>query len=343
MAAACVAGALVLAATGSPGAPEGPPPAPSTSLARVYTGTVVSLPFVLATPHLDFLYASGWGSGVNIPLRTFTTMGRWSRVYNPLPVLPTWVEPGTSVWSPDVRRVGHHYVMWFSAVANDQPAGDTQDPAPRCLGWARSPSPYGPFVSPDPRPALCQWSEFGDIDPRTFVDHGQEYLLWKSDDNAGMTPPGHTYKPTKLWSQRLAADGTTLEGSPTLLLTNSEAWEGAVVEAPDLVRAGGRYFLFFSSTYSFSLAEVAGIGVATCAGPAGPCRAERRGPWLGSSLTGSGPDEESLFEQHGDLWLLYSPNGIYYPGAVPTLAVSRVAFAEGQPYVAAFDGAVPGP
>jgi hypothetical protein len=34
---------------------------------------------------------------------------------------------------------------------------------------------------------------------------------------------------------------------------------------------------------------------------------------------------------------------LYYPFAFPILAVARVAFSEGVPYVATFDGARPGP
>jgi hypothetical protein len=320
----------------------GPPPAPNTALGRVYRGAI-SLPFVLPTARIDYLYSSGFGPADNIELRTFTKMGRWSKLYNPLPQIPPWVVPGSAVWSPDVRKVGGGYVMWFSALARTLPPGDDQTPPPRCLGWARSASLYGPFVTDASRPAICQWSQFGDIDPRTFEYGGHEYLFWKSDDNAGMTPPGHTYKPTKIWVQELAANGTKLEGPRIKLLQNTERWEGIVVEAPDMVEHAGRFYLFFSSTYSFSQRQDAGIGVAMCDGPLGPCDDPAVGPWLGSNTNGTGPDEESLFEQDGAFWLLYSPQAIEGPTQLPSLAVSRVAFRSGQPYLATFDGAQPNP
>ncbi len=319
-----------------------PPPAPNTHLGNVYTtGQLISLPFVLATPKLDYLYSSGFGPPVNIPLRTFTKIGQWSTVYNPLPTLPAWVEPGTSVWSPDVRKVGANYVMWFTAIAEQVPSGDEQTPHPRCLGWATSASPYGPFVSDAIQPALCQWSDFGDIDPRTFMDGNQEYLLWKSDDNAGEAPPTSTFQRTKLWSEKLAPDGTTLEGSPTELLVRNKSWEVPLVEAPDMIKRGGRYYLFFSGSASWF--PQGGIGVAFCESPSGPCRDVYKGPWLGSSLLGSGPDEETLFEQNGATWLLYAPQAVYYPNSYPVLGVSRVALQSGRPYVAAFDGIEPNP
>ena len=318
-----------------------PPPAPNTHLGNVYTtGQLISQPFVLPTSKVDYLYSSGLGPPINVPLRTFTRIGHWSRVYDALPNLPPWVVPRTSVWSPDVRKVGDSYVMWFSAVANDVPAGDDQT-NPRCLGWATSSSPYGPFVSNATQPALCQWSEFGDIDPRTFMDGGQEYLLWKSDDNAGESPPTSTFKPTKLWSQKLAADGVTLEGSPTLLLTPDRSWEVPLIEAPDMLKSGGRYYLFFSGAASWF--PQAGIGVVFCDSPSGPCRDVYKGPWLGSSLLGSGPDEETLFEQNGAIWLLYAPQAVYYHNSYPFLGVSRVGIESGRPYVATFDGIEPNP
>ncbi len=173
------------------------------------------------------------------------------------------------------------------------------------------------------QPALCQWSDFGDIDPRTFVDGDQEYLLWKSDDNAGEDPPTSTFQPTKLWSQKLAPDGTTLEGSPTELLVRNKSWEVPLVEAPDMIKRGGRYYLFFSGSASWF--PQGGIGVAFCKSPSGPCRDVYKGPWLGSSLLGSGPDEETLFEQNGATWLLYAPQAVYHPLSYPVLGVSRVA------------------
>lgn len=320
-----------------------PPAARNSSMARVFP-LLISQPLVVPTRHVNYLYGSGFGGQVNIPMWTFTKIGHWSKVYNPLPKIPSWAVPNEPVWSPDVRKVGATWVMWFSAFTRRQPRWDKQNPPPRCLGLATSSSPFGPFVSKETKPDICQWSEFGDIDPRTFVDSdGQEYLLWKSDDNAGVTPPGNTYKPTKLWSQQLASDGKTLEGAPVQILQNTQKWEGAVVEAPDMVLTGGRYYLFFSSVYSYTRRRVEGLGVAECQGPLGPCTDPDRGPWLGSNLNGQGPDEESVFQQNGSTWLLYSPQAIYFPFATPTLAVSRVAFGPGRPYVAVFDGAEPNP
>lgn len=340
LALACVAGVVLatVAGSGAPAAAQSdPPPAPNTQLGRIYSPrTVISEPFVLTTPKIDYLYSSGFGGTINIPLRTFTKMGKFSRAYNPLPQVPAWVQPGTNVWSPDVRKIGKTYVMWFSALAASSPPTDNQ-PHPRCLGWASATSPYGPFVSNATAPQLCQWSQFGDIDPRTFLDGKQEYLIWKSDDNS--VPRQH--KTTKIWSQKLATNGTTLEGQPTLLLQSSRFWQGPIVESPNMVKRHGRYYLFYSGNSSGIPGS--GIGLAHCKGPSGPCSSPLNGPWLGSNSNGSGPDEESLFSQDGATWLIYTPQSVYYPGSYPFLAVSRVVFGPKGPYVAEFGGAHPNP
>lgn len=336
MAVATASVALVLGACLPAGAQSNPPPAPNTWLGQTYTqNQIISEPDVLTTPKVDFMYSSGFGGTVNIPLRTFTKMGQWSKLYNPLNHLPPWVQPGTSVWTPDVHKAGNTYVMWFSAMSRSTPPGSPRAHL-RCLGSAVSKSPYGPFKTNAAAPQLCQWSEYGDIDPRTFMDGSQEYLLWKSNNNVAPH-----YSPTKIWSQKLAANGTTLEGSPTVILQNSRPWEGGVVESPDMVTNQGHYYLFFSG--NSAAVPASGIGLATCQGPSGPCKDSYKGPWLGSNTGGAGPDEETLFTQGGNYWLLYTPNSTYFKGAYPTLAVSRLGFGPHAPYVAAFAGAQPNP
>jgi beta-xylosidase len=239
-----------------------------------------------------------------------------------MPTMPAWA--ASWVWNPDVRFVDGRYVMWFTA-AEKNAALPVTGAMPRCIGWATSASPLGPFV-PSPVPVLCQLDQFGAIDPRTFVaPGGQEWLYWKSDDNAVLALD----KPTIVWAQPLAADGTTLEGRATAILENSAPWEGRIVESPQMVRARGHYYLFFSGNTSGSIDN--GIGVSQCMSPAGPCENSSAGPWLGPNLTSQGVGEESLFSQGGSTWMLYSPHSLGQ-----RLEVSRVAFGRRGPYVASF-------
>ncbi|MGH9090912.1 MAG: family 43 glycosylhydrolase [Acidimicrobiales bacterium] len=316
-----------------------PPPAGTMATARIFNpGGLISDPFVLPTPTLDYLYSSGIGGAgqPHLPEHTFAVMGRFLSAGDAVPALPSWVEPGTGLWAPDVRKVGRIYVMWFSGLYRGYVL-PTGVPA-QCVGVATSRSPTGPFVAGAPAPTVCQTSEYGDIDPRTFVaPDGREWLYWKNDGNAVSAHPLTTH----IYARRLAANGRTPVGPTTVLLANDLPWEGPLVEAPDMVRDGRRYLLFFAGNSSD--AEVNGVGLALCRGPGGPCTSPYAGPWLGSNAQGAGPGEETVYAQNGVTWMLYTPHALYYPDAVPGLAAARIAFTtRGMPYVASHQGMVPG-
>jgi hypothetical protein len=320
-----VAGLAVAYATSAGrSVPNAPLPAPNNDLGRLVNPLqAIADPTVLVGKHVDYLYSSQEGyTPPNIPVRSFTTFGRWGPPRDAMPTIPAWAAPW--IWNPDVTFADGRYVMWFTASEKGVALPMT-GAMPRCLGWATSVAPLGPFV-PSPRPAVCQQDEFGAIDPRTFVaPGGQEWLYWKSDDNAVAAAD----KPTMIWAQRLAGDGITLEGRATAILADSAPWEGAIVESPQMVRSHGRYYLFFSGNVSGSIDN--GIGVSVCQSPVGPCSNSSSGPWLGPNFMSQGVGEESLFTQNAVTWMVYSPHAPYQ-----RLAVSRVAFSRQGPYLAAF-------
>jgi GH43 family beta-xylosidase len=307
-----------------------PPAAPSYDPGMVVDPSLTALsdPFVLQGNGVDYLYSSSSGySPPNIPVRSFTDLRHLGPATDAMPTLPPWTTGWT--WAPDVRRVGGRYVMWFTAP-------DTSDILPtgapaKCIGVAVANGPTGPFL-PGPRPVLC--GAWGSIDPRTFVDaHGQLWLYWKSDTNADT----NATIPTTIWAQRLAANGITLVGPRHAVLSATEQWENGLIEAPDMVRVGSSYYLFFSANPSFKAYN--GIGVATCRGPVGPCQVLGDGPLFGTSVLGQGPGEESVWNDHGTEWLLFSPSGT---GFVRRMAVARLGFGRHGPYLATFDGRSPG-
>lgn len=318
--------------------PLDPPAAPS------YAEGIVVRPFSSAMPDpavlegrtTDYLYTGAAGfDPPNIPVRTFRNLEHLGPEVDAMPVLPPWTSGWT--WAPDVRFVDGRYVMWFAAPASRDTL-DTGESA-KCIGVAVADSPLGPF-HPGSRPVIC--GKWGAIDPRTFMaPDGQLWLYWKADNNAGWGPTQNPDAPgaetTVLWAQRLAPDGTTLVGPRHELLAADRSWEHKLIEAPDMVYANGRYYLFFSANPSYQDGD--GIGVAICDGPAGPCNEPYRGPLLGSDTLGLGPGEESLFTQDGATWVLYSPTGTTL---YRQLAVARIAFGPDGPYVATFDGAIPG-
>jgi len=110
-----------------------------------------------------------------------------------------------------------------------------------CIGAATSSTPVGPFT-PQSAPILCDASGGGVIDASGFEAPGGDlYLVWKVDGNS-------MGKSTPIFIQPLGADGYTLQGSATQLITNGPG-DGGIVEAPSLVYWDDYYYLFFSSNF----------------------------------------------------------------------------------------------
>jgi beta-xylosidase len=135
-------------------------------------------------------------------------------------------------------------------------------------------------------------------------------LVWKSGGGVGSA---------KIWSQQLNPTGTAFAAntSPAQLLGPDQAWEGGTVEAPDMVTAGGRYFLFYSGN-NWSSPNYA-VGAATCAGPLGPCTDTSSQPLLSTGAGADGPGGESVFaDTSGSYWIAfhaYIPGSVGYPNS----------------------------
>ena len=335
---ASVAGSPALRAATAARVPTGPPAAGPTALAPapsavpfapglpVASGQDESDPVAIVADGHYVLLTSGRPGlpPVNVPVSVSSDFATWSPATDALPVLPAWAVPGYT-WAPDLHRFGSHWMLYFTAMLRGT------RPAVQCIGSAVGTDPTGPFVA-SPVPFICQLGMGGSIDPRVFVDaDGSTWMLWKSDQNIG----GAT-TPTLIWSQRLAPDGRTLVGVPAAILRPDEPWQGTIVEAPDLVRAGSAYWLFYSGNW-FNQPAYA-IGAARCAGPLGPCADTSPFPLLATNLQGSGPGEASAFEDAGGIWLLYSPWRSLAPK--PDLPprpvfVTRLCVGQRGPYLAA--------
>jgi hypothetical protein len=306
-----------------------PPPA-ATPLAPARTilqGSDETDPYMLSWQGHDIIYTSEGTTYLNVPVRVGTP-GHWGPVADALPDLPKWATGGAT-WAPDVHQVAGGWALYFTALLR----GASMET--HCIGDAFSSSPTGPFIATE-RPFICQLDHRGSIDARVISDDGHLVMLWKSEDNADPGVPGPDQNgETGIYSQYLSADGRTLTGQPVKILSPSQQWEGTIVEAPDMVEAWGTYWLFFSGNWYYSSSY--GIGAAACQSPMGPCADVDPTPFIGTNLQGSGPGEESLFAQGGNVWLLYNPFKADDPGpVVPRPAVMvRLGFTPQGPYLAA--------
>jgi beta-xylosidase/predicted small secreted protein len=239
-----------------------------------------------------YAYATNTG-GTNVQTAMSTDLVKWQIVGEALPALPGWANGGFT-WAPEVTTTadGKGYVMYFTAR---DAASNLQ-----CIGVATSDKPDGPFQSTADKPWICPTGEGGAIDAGSFVDDdGTRYVLWKNDGNCC---GGNT----RLYLQKVSADGLTLESEPAKLIENDQPWEGLVTEAPTLWKHNGKYYLFYSANNYAGIDYSVGYAVADqIMGP----YTKGDGPILKTDLKNGaalGPGgQDIVLDKDGETWMLY--------------------------------------
>lgn len=252
------------------------------------------------------------------PLRTSRDLVHWTDAGHVFPsgTRPAW--GGSDFWAPEIHRVGDRWIVYYSARSGD---------GSLALGAATASDPLGPYTDLG-RPLLHDSSP-GVIDASFFeAPDGARYLLWKIDGNA-------VGRRTPIYIQGLAADGVTLMGSRTEILSNTLAWEGSLVEGPWMVEHAGSYYLFYSAN-GYATTRYA-VGVARASSPLGPFT-KRGDPILTSNHSFGGPGHGSVLRgPSGDWvhvyhsWLASSVGGD--PGRL--VLVDRIDWRDGWPYMSA--------
>ncbi len=271
-------------------------------------------PFVLKADGTYYAYATN-GNGANIQTATSTDLVHWKPGPDAIPKLGAWAQP-SQTWAPEVlARDDGTYVLYYTASAGQQ-----------CVGRALSKTPQGPFVDSWTAPLVCQHSDGGSIDPSPFRDSdGRLYLYWKNDGNS-------LGEPTKIWAQRLSADGTRLVGAAVATgETNDQVWEANVVEGPVMWKHDGRYLLFYSGGNYAD--DTYGVGYATCKGPLGPCTDSPGNPILKTKCRAHGPGHNALIEVDGQTWIVYHAWRPNHAGDERELWIDRLDWANGKPVV----------
>jgi beta-xylosidase len=269
-------------------------------------------PFVLREGDAYYAYSTNTEED-HVPVLTSGGLFGTASRHDVLPELPKWSSPGF-VWAPALLKRGDTYVLYYTT--HDASSGE------QCISYATGDSPDGPFVDATTQPFICPEGG-GAIDPEPFIDsNGTTYLLWKNYNGE-----------TGIMSQPLGPDGTTLVGAPQLLAIADQGWEAGIVEAPTMLVADGRYFLFYSGN-DWNTANYA-ISYAVCASPLGPCTKPGQSPWLTGTPTAQGPGSPSVFrDERGDTWLaLHSwvRGKVGYPDGARNLFVVRFAIRNGAP------------
>lgn len=285
---------IALAALGAACATQVTPTAPPV------LDTEFADPFVLPIEHGLVAYATNLrhrGKRINVQMSRSRDGASWSAPAEAMPSIPAWaLTKKPAIWAPEAIRIGDRYVLYFSAR---HATGMREDGLTLCIGTAVATAPEGPFT-PQAQPLTCG-GEHGVIDASPFRDGADLWLYVKTDGNCCATP-------TTILVQRLAADGLELTGEPIEMrgIGSDQPWEGRVVEAPQMVRAEGRYWLFYAAN-DFGGDDYA-TGYALCDGPGGPCRDAPENPILRSQSGPApliGPGHPSVFRHGGRTWLAY--------------------------------------
>lgn len=223
---------------------------------------------------------------------------------------PAWATG--DFWAPEIHQVGAHWVVYFSARNTDGKLS---------IGAASATDPLGPYTAL--AQPLVHDANMGLIDASEFTDtDGTPYLLWKEDGNA-------VGKPTPIHAQPLAADGLSLTGTRSTLITNDQSWEGAVTEGPFMIEHAGSYYLFYSGN-SYANATYA-VGVAKASSPTGPFT-KAAGPIVTSTSAWVGPGHNSVVVgPGGDLYLVYHAWDAAHTTRYPL--VDQITWVNGWPAV----------
>jgi len=255
-------------------------------------------PFILPVGDALVAYATNTDRSsrrLNVQVSRSVDGVHWAAPKDAMPIAPRWARAhDADIWAPEAMRVGTHYVLYFSArhVTRRRPDGLTL-----CVGAAVSGRSEGPF-RPEPEPLTCG-NQQGAIDVSWFRDGSQMWLYVKTDGNCCRVT-------VHVLAQKLSPDGLHLVGQPNTLgrLTNDRAWEGKVVEAPEMRRHHGQLYLFFAGG-DYSGAQYA-IGYARCASPKGPCDQAAENPILASQPGLIGPGHENVFDWRGRSWIAFA-------------------------------------
>ena len=293
----------------------------STFSAPVYAGDFPD-PAVMAVNGTYWAWSTGSG-GRNLQAMSSPDLRTWSAPVDPLPILPSWASSGRT-WAPGVMRIANQYVMYYTVhdtALNRQ-----------CISVATSATPQGPYTDSRSGPLVCQTANGGSIDPNPYLDpvSGGLYLLWKSDDNA-------LGQRTHIWGQRLTANGLEFYPgtAPSLLLTQSSAWQSPAIEGPTIVRRGTAYYLFYGAN-SYNTAS-SGIGYATSRSLLGAYTNQSVfRAWVGTTGNAKGPQGPMVFTDLSGATRMafaawYGPVG-YQNGGVRSLWIGSLGFTpNGQP------------
>jgi hypothetical protein len=187
-----------------------------------------------------------------------------------------WKDDRNSIWPRPLAMLLRVQPQLIEQMFANEPDQRTAAFAAAIVPWANEQRPMVRFFLMHSliEAALANWPRTR----QTLVDYGLAGAILEA-----MTTP--------VRGQRIAADGRSLVGESTIVLTNDLDWEGHLIEGPFVTRQNGRYWLFYAGN-DFSTPAY-GIGVAVADHPLGPYTKQRE-PLLKSTRQWTAPGHASV-------------------------------------------------
>lgn len=233
------------------------------------------------------------------PLPDYHLYRSWKLFNDAMPQPASWATTAFragaeryAVWAPAVAKMGRRYVAAYAVMVNWKKQR-------LCISLAYADHPEGKYADRSSKPIVCSSDTRGSIDPDLIKVGKRNFLIWKNSGVRGS-------KPTQIWVRELNGSATAFRTGSTAhhLLTTQQPWEGNVIEAPDMIRYDGRFYLFYSGN-SYTTRRYA-TGYAICQKVTGPCRRARNKPLLATNGAVVAPGGAAPFKDlRGRLRLAY--------------------------------------
>jgi arabinan endo-1,5-alpha-L-arabinosidase len=227
---------------------------------------------------------------------------------------PQWAK--SDFWAPEIHRVGTKWLAYWSARGADGKLS---------IGAASADDVLGPYTALEQ--PIVPATTVGVIDANAFVVGGTAYLVWKEDGNA-------VNQPTPIRARALTANGLAVTGTTATLITNTLAWEGALVEGPWITERAGMYYLFYSGNAYYDGRYA--VGVARASSPLGPYT-KAAAPIVVTNTAWIGPGHNSVVDgPGGDSYMVYhawAEGHVNGPGDSRKLLVDQIVWRDGWPVV----------
>ena len=277
----------------------------------------------------DTFYMSHTTGGPDFgnPLYSSKDLTNWTFVKNLLTPENKPAFMHSEFWAPEIHRVKDRFVL----VTTSTSSATNQ----LTIAIAQSPTIDGNYTYQD-QPIVS--NAVAALDPTIFQDDdGKVYLLWKRDADRGGGVGG------SIRIREMNADGTAFAaGSVERVLLASDNGQGqpferGLVEAPEMIKRAGVYYLFYSGGF---IDDSYRVGVARGTNLTDLFERNPANPLLANNATWNGPGHGQPFaDADGAEYFYYhahhgDPNAV--PGRVQVM--DPIQFFDGWP---AFNGGTP--